>query len=143
MQGYWHYKFRKVDTGPNQHNVTHFGPQSIFGSQVDINSTTTNSLISNVEEHKLTPLQLKWNSYLSITYMIPHLGMLLLNATLGHKMPMRPRILSSLIGMIVIFILTDIMTQVNTDHYQNGFLSLTLVTVVLIASCVGILKVRQ
>ena len=103
----------------------------------------TGIIVSDADEKAKTPLQLAWNSYLSISNMIPNLGMLLLNATMGHKMPMRPRLLGSLIGIIVLFIVTDIMTQVNTDSFQTGFLGLTLVTVVLITSCVGILQVRK
>ena len=93
------------------------------------------------DENALTPLQLSWNSYLSISNMIPNLGMLLLNATIGHKVPMRPRLIGALLGIIILFICTDVLTKVNTDNFQDGFLSLTLATVVLITSCVGILQV--
>ena len=117
VQEYWDHKFRNVS-----------------------DHTDTNIL---TDEKAKTPLQLAWNSYLSISNMIPNLAMLLLNATMGHKMPMRPRLLGSLIGIIILFIVTDIMTQVNTDSFQTGFLGLTLVTVVLITSCVGILQVRK
>jgi uncharacterized membrane protein (Fun14 family) len=107
-----------------------------------MNGTNNTYLAKNVnEEEALTPLQLSWNSYMSIANMIPNLGMLLLNATIGHKIPMRPRLVVSLIGIIILFIVTDAMTRVNTDGFQDGFLVVTLGTVVLITACVGILQV--
>ena len=136
MQEYWDHKFRNV----SDHTDTML-QNTLMISLSDGNSTGV--IVSDTDEKAKTPLQLAWNSYLSISNMIPNLGMLLLNATMGHKMPMRPRLLGSLIGIIILFIVTDIMTQVNTDSFQTGFLGLTLVTVVLITSCVGILQVRK
>ena len=108
-----------------------------------MNGTTITLNLQGVDkEAALTPLQLSFNSYVSIANMIPNLGMLLLNATIGHKIPMRPRLLISLVGIIILFILTDAMTRVNTDGFQNGFLVVTLATVVLITACVGILQVN-
>ena len=109
-----------------------------------MNGTNSTYLAKSVqEEEALTPLQLSWNSYMSIANMIPNLGMLLLNATIGHKIPMRPRLVVSLIGIIILFIVTDAMTRVNTDAFQDGFLVVTLGTVVLITACVGILQVSN
>ena len=105
-----------------------------------INNTDTDI---NWNSEKLTPLQLKWNSYLSISNMIPNVCMVMLNASFGHKFPMRSRILGSLTGIALLFIFTDVMTKVNTDNFQYGFLSLTLTTVVLITSCVGLLQVNR
>ena len=76
----------------------------LFTTLIHINGTQNIDMGQNVDEEALTPLQLKWNSYLSIANMIPNLGMLLLNATLGHKIPMRPRLVLSLIGIIVLFV---------------------------------------
>ena len=136
VQEYWDHKFRNV----SDHTDTML-QNTLMISSTDGNSTGV--IESDTDEKAKTPLQLAWNSYLSISNMIPNLGMLLLNATMGHKMPMRPRLLGSLIGIIILFVVTDIMTQVNTDSFQTGFLGLTLVTVVLITSCVGILQVRK
>ena len=136
VQEYWDHKFRNV----SDHTDTML-QNTLMSSLIDGNSTGV--IVSDTDEKAKTPLQLAWNSYLSISNMIPNLAMLLLNATMGHKMPMRPRLLGSLIGIIILFIVTDIMTQVNTDSFQTGFLGLTLVTVVLITSCVGILQVRN
>ena len=93
-------------------------------------------------EQKRTELQLSFNSYLSMTNMIPNLMMLFVNAIIGHKFPMRPRLFVSLVGICILFIFSDVMTQINTDTYQFGFLGLTLASVVLITMCVGVLQVN-
>ena len=67
---YWMYKFR--DVHPN--NATdYYGHDS--GDDVK------------------SPLQLKWNSYLSISNMIPNLLVLFFNATCGHKFALAPRLI--------------------------------------------------
>ena len=143
MQSYWNYKFREINinVGYNDTNSTVNTLMHVNGRNYTEISATGDTL-GNLDENALTPLQLAWNSYLSIANMIPNLVMLLLNATIGHKIPMRPRLLVSLFGIIILFVVTDVLTQVNTDRFQQGFLSLTLVTVVLITSCVGILQVN-
>ena len=73
--------------------------------------------------------------------MIPKLGVLLINATLGHRLPIRPRLLVSFVGIALLFIVKDVMTKVNTDGFQDGFLCVTLVTVVFITSFSGVLQV--
>ena len=59
VSDYWMYKFRNV-SDPNS------------GS-----ANTTNIV--------LTPLQVKWNSNLSIAAMIPNVTFLLINAAFGHR----------------------------------------------------------
>ncbi len=59
VSDYWMYKFRNVS---------------------DPTSGTSNTTAA-----VLTPLQIKWNSYLSIASMIPNVTVLLLNAVFGHK----------------------------------------------------------
>ena len=73
--------------------------------------------------------------------MVPKLGILGLNATLGHKIPTRPALLASFVGILLLFTLTDVLTKVNTDSFQDEFLCATLVTVVLITSFSGLLQV--
>ena len=144
VKDYWYYKFREVNPGPDHHNLTVFEVDPNAAETLSyydgINSTDTES---NWNSDRLTPLQLKWNSYLSISNMIPNVCMVMLNASFGHKFPMRSRILGSLTGIALLFIFTDVMTKVNTDNFQYGFLSLTLTTVVLITSCVGLLQVNK
>ena len=139
VQAYWDYKFRDVNDDVNHQNGSH---DTTFLQVAESNSHENMTMLNDESEQKRTELQLSFNSYLSMTNMIPNLMMLFLNAAYGHKFPMRPRLIVSLVGICILFVLTDIMTQVNTDAYQYGFLSLTLVTVVFITMCVGILQVN-
>ena len=69
-------------------------------------------------EHACLVTQLKWNSYLSISNMIPNLLVLFFNATCGHKFSLAPRLVIGQIIIIAIFAGTDAMTWVDTDEYQ-------------------------
>ena len=81
-------------------------------------------------EHACLVTQLKWNSYLSISNMIPNLLVLFFNATCGHKFSLAPRLVIGQIIIIAIFAGTDAMTWVDTDEYQvwplTTFLSIEL-----------------
>ena len=94
-----------------------------------------------INAEALTPLQLRWNSYLSIANMAPKVGILIINVYHGHKIPVRPKFLISLVVVALCFIVTGVMTKINTDGFQNGFLCLTLVTVIFITCFSGILQV--
>ena len=59
VSDYWMYKFRNV--------------------------SDTSYAWANTTNAVLTPLQKKWNSYLSIASMIPNVTFLLLNAAFGHR----------------------------------------------------------
>merc|ERR1711862_1006698 len=87
-----------------------------------------------------SPLQLQWNSYLSISSMIPNVLFLFINAFLGHKFRSQPRLLTALILIILLFIFSDIMTKVNSDDWQIEFMAVTLFTVVLINIMVAVFQ---
>ena len=113
--------------------------QNITNCQSDHSSIDIN--IDGIDHKPLTPLQIQWNSYLSIASTIPQVIVLMLNAIFGHKISTKLKILTSLIGIVFLFLLTDIMTQINTDNYQNGFLILTLTTAVFISCFIALLQV--
>ena len=98
----------------------------------DVNNQTNTS--------QLSPLQLQWNSYLSMSTMIPNLLVVLMNAAVGHKFPLAPRLIIGQLAIIVIFAITDAMTFVNTDALQMEFLIGTLTSVVVISSMVGLVQ---
>ena len=101
------------------------------------------TLPENSNSTDLTPLQLSWNSYLSISSMIPNVSFLFINAFLGHKFRSQPRLLGAMILIIVLFIFSDVMTKVNTDEWQYQFLGITLFTVVLNSIMVAIFQVSS
>jgi len=65
---------------------------------------------------------------------------LFINAFLGHKFRSQPRLLAALILIIVLFIFSDVMTKVDTDTWQIGFMGVTLFTVVIINIAVAIFQ---
>ena len=67
---YWMYKFR--DIHPSNH---------------------TDPYLNKEHDDVKSDLQLKWNSYLSISNMIPNLMVLFFNATCGHKFALAPRLI--------------------------------------------------
>ena len=132
MQDYWDYKFRGInDLCHRNQSITNC--QSTHSS-IDINN-------EGIDHKPLTPLQIQWNSYLSIASTIPQVIVLMLNAIFGHKISTKLKILTSLIGIVFLFFLTDIMTQINTDNNQSGFLILTLTSAVFISCFIALLQV--
>lgn len=119
---YWMFKFR--DTTRNE---------TLDSEDDDVHK-------GNSTGYELSPLQLKWASYLSIASMIPNVFFLLLNAVYGHRFKTQPRLLAALIIVIVLFIFSDIMTKTDTDSWQDAFLTVTLVSVVIINVMVAIFQ---
>merc|ERR1711878_75209 len=103
-----------------------------FRNTTEIPVPENNTTNGTTDGAALTPLQLQWNSYLSISSMIPNVLFLFINAFLGHKFRSQPRLLAALVIIIVLFIFSDVMTKVDTDEWQYQFLGVTLFTVVLI-----------
>lgn len=121
VTGYWMYKFRDVSNVEPYH-VGNF------------------SAVQGNETNPLSPLQLKWNSYLSIAAVIPNVIFVLLNAILGHRFRTQPRILFAIVTIMITFIFTDVLTVINTDPWQHEFLILTLIMVVIINIMVAIFQ---
>merc|ERR1719319_977865 len=64
--------------------------------------------------------------------MVPNVTFLMLNAAFGHLLKTQPRLLVSLCMVIISFIFTTVMVEVNTDSWQEAFLYVTLASVVFI-----------
>eukprot|EP00095_Tigriopus_kingsejongensis_P002892 maker-scaffold513_size150706-snap-gene-0.24 protein:Tk02892 transcript:maker-scaffold513_size150706-snap-gene-0.24-mRNA-1 annotation:"equilibrative nucleoside transporter 3" len=111
VNGYWMYKYRDVS------NITYV-----------------------MEAGALSPLQLKWNSYLSIASIIPNVIFVMLNAIIGHKFRTQPRIIFAIVVIMIAFIFADVMTITDTDAWQQEFLIGTLVSVVIINIMVAIFQ---
>ena len=77
-------------------------------------------------------IQLAWNSNMAMASMVPNVTFLLLNASFGHHFKTTPRLLVSLILVIVLFGVTCAMTKVDTDPFQHYFWVGTLISIVLI-----------
>jgi len=105
VQAYWNHKFRTV------------GSELVPGNK---NETESNDL------------QKAWGGYLSAASMVPNVTLLILNGFFGHKFKTQPRLIVSLILVILLFTFTSVMVKVDTDNWQDEFLGLTLGSVVLI-----------
>ena len=64
--------------------------------------------------------------------MVPNVTFLILNAFFGHRLKTQPRLVISLIFVILMFTFTSVMVQVDTDTWQHEFLIVTLISVVFI-----------
>lgn len=101
---YWMYKFRDINS-----NTSTFGDQK-----------------------QRTTLQAEFTSYLSVASSVPSILFLILNTALNHKVSLQKRMIGSLLVMLVLFIITTVFVNVDTDTYQDTFFAITLTTVVLL-----------
>ena len=138
MQDYWDYKFRHVHEESNSSNLREYNSNYSISTA---NISFADAQSAPEQQNELTPLQIQWNSHLSIASTVPQIIVLLINASFGHKVNMQMKLFTSLTGIVVLFMFTAIMTQVNTDHFQYGFLILTLTTATLISCCIALLQV--
>jgi len=112
VNGYWMYKFRSVNETVNLHSPS-FQPND---------------------------LQLQFTADLAVAAMAPNVTLLILNALFGHRFRIFPRLLVSLICIVILFSITLALVYVDTDSWQKSFLYLTLLIVVLINVCNGIFQ---
>lgn len=73
-------------------------------------------------------LQTEFTSYLTLTSSFPNLVFLILNTVISHRIGLNLRILGSLIGILLLMLLTLVLVNIDTDSWQQGFFILTLVT---------------
>ncbi|XP_058058747.1 equilibrative nucleoside transporter 2 [Anopheles bellator] len=95
--------------------------------------------VSSNDTGILTPRQLEFQSDLSIAAAVPSTIFLILNACVGHRIPLNVRMNGSLMLMFLIMIGTTFMVRVDTDQWQDAFFRLTMLSVVVINSFSAIL----
>lgn len=88
----------------------------------------------------LTPLQVSFASDLNVASALPNTLFLILNSFLGHLIPLKYRMLGSMLPIFLFFGLTTAFVEVDTDGYQKLFFALTMITVVLMNVCAAILS---
>lgn len=79
----------------------------------------------------LTPLQAGFTSDLSVASAIPNTLFLILNAFIGHRIPLQLRMVTSLVVVLIFFVATTALVEVNTDAWQVDFFRVTLSCVVI------------
>lgn len=91
----------------------------------DLNSTSYNA-------SDRTPLQTSFTSSVSVAAMVPNTICLMLNTILSKRIPLRLRLVVTLVTVIVLFVVTVVLVKIDTDSWQMGFYGFTLFTVVLL-----------
>nr|CAD7588621.1 unnamed protein product [Timema genevievae] len=107
---YWMYKLRNVTA-----NVSH-------------------------RESGRTELQAGFTAYLSVASTIPNTLFLILNSLLSHRISLQLRMVGSLSIIVILFILTTALVEVDTDSWQQIFFITTLITVVLLNIASAVLQ---
>jgi len=123
VAAYWGHKFRTIET--NATLETELPEETTIYDDAEDDSTDDLSPGPN-------KLQNAWNGYLAVAAMVPNVTFLILNAVFGHKFKTQPRLIVSLIMVIISFTFTAIMVWVDTDSWQQEFMTLTLVSVAFI-----------
>ncbi|XP_064602864.1 equilibrative nucleoside transporter 3-like [Liolophura sinensis] len=91
------------------------------------------------DEEVSTDLQASFEAYIAIASTVPNLIFILLNAMLVNLIPLKVRMVGSLMVMMTMFCLTDGMVFVNTDEWQTDFFILTLVTVAITSGATSVM----
>lgn len=89
---------------------------------------------------QLTPLQVSFASDLNVASALPNTIFLILNSFLGYLIPLKYRMLGSMLLIFVFFGVTTGFVQVDTDSYQKLFFAFTMITVVLMNMASAILS---
>lgn len=88
----------------------------------------------------LTPIQAGFTSDLSVAAAVPSTVFLVLNAFIGHRIPLPVRMLGSMLVVHAFFLLTTVLVRVDTDAWQAQFFDLTIGSVVVMNIATAILS---
>lgn len=91
-------------------------------------NTTANG--NNSED--LTPMQKSFASDLTLTASVSGTIFLVLHAIYGQKFSHRLKIVGCLIAIFLMFTLTAVFVDINTDQWQEQFFVITLCTVLVL-----------
>lgn len=86
--------------------------------------------ITNNSTDELTPIQAGFTSDLSVASAVPNTIFLILNVLIGYRIPIKYRMNVSLVIMLIFFIITTCLVQIDTDNVQYEFFVFTLSTAV-------------
>ncbi|XP_043215008.1 equilibrative nucleoside transporter 1-like isoform X1 [Amphibalanus amphitrite] len=86
----------------------------------------------STDDTEPTELQYNFFGYLSVASMVPNTIFLTLNAVLGHNIKQQVKLVSSLMLVIVFFIITTVLVPIDSDDWQNTFFAVTMVMVVIL-----------
>merc|ERR1719445_1194702 len=126
---YWNYKLRTIVEITDGDVPTEL-PIGIEDSGLVTDIVTTEA--TETGGYNPNELQKAWGGYLAVASMVPNVTFLILNGVFGHKFKTQPRLVVSLVLVILMFTFTSIMVQIDTDSWQHTVLMVTLASVVVI-----------
>ncbi|ELT88134.1 hypothetical protein CAPTEDRAFT_221180 [Capitella teleta] len=103
------------------------------------NISDTNPHHWNNTKH-YTDLQVMFESYLTLAAMLPNVLFMFLNTAATKYISLRVRIVVATSAMILMFILTIILTKVNTDEWQHLFFIITIVSIIIMNAGSAVLQ---
>ncbi|XP_063814857.1 equilibrative nucleoside transporter 3 isoform X3 [Pseudophryne corroboree] len=92
-----------------------------------------------IEQSEVSDLSDYFESYFSIATAVPSVPCLILNFFLVNRISSRVRILSSLLVMLLTFILTTVLVKIDTSSWTKEFFALTLLCVAILSGASNIL----
>ncbi|KAM4691718.1 equilibrative nucleoside transporter 3 [Rhinophrynus dorsalis] len=92
-----------------------------------------------IERHDVSDLSDYFESYFSIASAVPSVPCLILNFFLVNRVTSRARILTSLVVMLLIFLVITVLVKVDTSTWTKEFFALTLLCVVILSGAANIL----
>ncbi|OCT71939.1 equilibrative nucleoside transporter 3 isoform X2 [Xenopus laevis] len=93
-----------------------------------------------IQQHDVSDISDYFESYFSIASAVPSVPCLILNFFLVNRVSSKVRILSSLVVMLLIFILTTVLVKIDTSAWTKEFFVLTLSCVVILSGASNILS---
>lgn len=82
----------------------------------------------NSSDTSLTHLQVNFPSYLGISGNVPLALFVVLSTIWGYKVKLRTRLLMCSIGMVLCFVIIQVLVSINTDNFQDILFVLLIVT---------------
>jgi len=132
VNDYWNYKLRTVEVDDGTVPAIDSAGEDQESSGYLVEDDATSSNVTITPGWVPNDLQKAWGGYLAVASMVPNVTFLILNGLFGHKFKTQPRLIVSLIFVILMFTFTSVMVQINTDEWQDTFLTITLASVVFI-----------
>jgi len=130
---YWDHKFRTLSPLSLPSELLAATAEKVQGGDsLSLLGASNVTVDSGCTGYCPNELQKAWGGYLAVASMVPNVTFLILNGVVGHRFKTQPRLLVSLVFVILSFIFTSIMVKVDTDEWQETFLYVTLASVAFI-----------
>ena len=82
----------------------------------------------------------RFENAFSVAAMVPNVLSLLVNIFLTSRLSRNARVIPSLLITVIIFVLTTVFVEINTQSWAHGFFLLTVLTVAILNTAIGIFQ---